>query len=124
MPKQVLKGATLSCNKGTAPSKLAIIPQSVSHPKIKGKLAANIMDYKPFVNILPFGMCTSMSNPTVASSTAAAMGVMTPTPCMPSITTPWVPGGNNTMVNDQPAIEVTSTCMCAWGGVISVECPE
>ena len=32
---------------------------------------ANIMDNKPMLNILPFGMCASLANPTVAAATTA-----------------------------------------------------
>ena len=32
------------------------------------------------VNIMPFGVCASLANPTTASATSAAMGVLTPYP--------------------------------------------
>ena len=38
--------------------------------------AANIMDHVPMVNIMPFGMCITPSNPAVAAATAAALGVL------------------------------------------------
>ena len=41
------------------------------------------MDNKPFVNVLPFGLCTSLANPITAAQTAAALGVLTPGPCTP-----------------------------------------
>ena len=53
---------------------------------------SNIMDNVTMLNILPFGMCTSPSNPTVAAATAAALGVLTPMPCVPVIPAPWAPG--------------------------------
>ena len=41
------------------------------------------MDNKPFANILPFGLCTSLANPITAAQTAAALGVLTPGACTP-----------------------------------------
>ena len=41
------------------------------------------MDNKPFANILPFGLCTSLANPITAAQTAAALGVLTPGTCTP-----------------------------------------
>ena len=75
-------GATLQCSFGVAPSALMVLPQN---RVLTGPVpsAANIMDNKPLVNILPFGMCSSLANPTVAIATAAALGVLTPMPCIP-----------------------------------------
>lgn len=83
---------------------------------------ANIMDNKPMVNILPFGMCQSMANPTVASATAAAMGVLTPMPCIPVIAAPWTPGGQE-KISNFPALLDNCKCICNWGGQISINNP-
>lgn len=119
---QVVMGATLQCSFGMAPSSLIVIPKG---PPVMdgGPLAANIMDYAPIANIPPFGMCTSMANPTVAAATAAAMGVLTPMPCVPVTVAPWVPGSPTVLVNNFPALNNSSKCMCSWAGVISIVNP-
>lgn len=81
---------------------------------------ANIMDHIPMVNILPFGMCQSPSNPMVAAATAAAFGVLTPMPCIPVTATPWVPGCATVMIANMPALNNSSKLMCAYGGVIQI----
>jgi hypothetical protein len=83
--------------------------------------AANIMDYKPLVNILPFVMCSSMANPTVAAATAAALGVLTPMPCIPNTIAPWTPGCPTVLIGNQPALNDSSMLMCMWGGVIQIK---
>jgi hypothetical protein len=85
--------------------------------------AANIMDNKPMVNIMPFGMCTSPSNPTVAAATAAALGVLTPMPCIPNTVAPWAPGAATVLLANMPALDDTSKLTCLWGGMISVSMP-
>ncbi len=84
---------------------------------------ANIMDNKPLANIMPFGMCQSMANPTVASATAAALGVLTPMPCIPATTAPWFPGSPTVLVGNMPALNNSSKCMCNWGGIIEIVSP-
>jgi hypothetical protein len=84
--------------------------------------AANIMDIEPLVNILPFGMCMSMGDPMVAA-TAAALGVLTPMPCLPVTPAPLAPASPTVLVGNMPALSNCSTCMCAWGGVISILAP-
>ena len=103
-----------------APSVLNVIPSA--RVMVEGKPAASIMDIAPMTNIPPFGMCMSLSNPTVAAATAAALGVLTPMPCVP-VTTPWKPGAAKTMVGGMPALTVGSTCQCSWGGVIQIMTP-
>jgi hypothetical protein len=50
----------LQCTWG-APSSLVVLP--VNRVMTSFVPAANIMDHKPMVNIMPFGMCTSPANP-------------------------------------------------------------
>ena len=121
MAMQVCMGAMLKCSFGVAPSVLSVLP--VNREMVNGMPAANIMDHKPFVNIMPFGMCTTPSNPTVASATAAALGVLTPMPCVPVTAAPWIPGSVKHLIGKMPALNNTSTCMCTWGGVITVVQP-
>ena len=82
--------ASLLCSFGMAPSTLNVIP--TSRVLIEGKPAATIADMAPIVNMPPFGMCMSLTNPTVAAATAAALGVLTPMPCVPAPLGPWKPG--------------------------------
>ena len=123
MPIQVVKNAILKCAFAVPPgvSTLGVLP--INRVKSGGQLAANIMDHKPMVNIKPFGMCMTLSNPQVASATTAAQGVLTPQPCMPVTTSPWVPGAPTVQIGGQPALDNTCTCMCMWGGVITVTFP-
>jgi len=118
MGNLVVTGAVMMCSFGAAPSTLMAMPQGA--PVMGGgPPVATIMDFKPMANIPPFGVCSSMANPTVAAATAAKLGVMTPMPCVP-VTTPWVPGCPTVLINNMPALNNTSKCMCAWGGVISI----
>ena len=122
MAVQVCMGASIMCSFGVAPSSLIVIPKG---PPVMagGPLAATIMDHIPIANIPPFGMCTSLANPAVASATAAALGVLTPMPCVPVIPAPWLPGSPTVLINNYPALNNTSKCMCTWAGVISVVYP-
>lgn len=120
MPIQVVNGAILMCPFGVAPSTFVVTPEnrvlSGSQP------AANIMDFVPMKNIMPFGMCITPSNPQVAAATTAALGVLTPMPCIP-VTTPWKPGATTVLLGYMPALDNTCTCQCMWGGVITVTSP-
>ena len=121
MSMHVCNGATLMCSFGVAPSVLTVLP--VNRTITSNMPAANIMDHVPMVNIMPFGMCITPTNPAVAAATAAAMGVLTPMPCVPVTPAPWMPGSPIVLLGNMPALNNTSTLMCTWGGVITVTVP-
>lgn len=112
---KVCMGATMKCSMGMTPAPLVVTPRLTT---IQGKFVANIMDFKPMVNIPSFGMCRSLANPTVASATSAAYGVLTPMPCVPCTTTPWTPGDPMVLTQNFPTLTNTSKLTCVWGGVI------
>jgi len=121
MALPVVLGAQLACTFGTAPSALIVEPSS--RVLVEGRPAANIGDNKPIVNIPPFLMCTSVANPAVEAATAAAMGVLTPMPCVPIVEAPWLPGAPTVLVGGLPALDNNPRCMCQWAGVISIVMP-
>jgi Domain of unknown function (DUF4280) len=122
MSMPVNSGTTIMCPFGVAPTPLMVLPQA--RVMFEGMPQANILDNKPFVNILPFGVCMSLANPITAAQTAAALGVLTPGPCTPVTTAPWVPGAPTVLIGGAPALTNTSTCICAYGGVITVTVPK
>jgi len=121
MPMQVCMNAQMMCSFGMAPSNLIVLP--INRVMTNQMPDANIMDHIPMVNIMPFGMCTTPSNPVVASATAAALGVLTPMPCIPATTTPWVAGAPTVMLGNQPTLDNISILNCMWGGVITFVTP-
>ncbi|MCL2041726.1 MAG: DUF4280 domain-containing protein [Bacteroidales bacterium] len=119
MPKYVCKGAKLKCSFGSDQSDLGVM-----HPmnpiSLHGNNMANIQDYKPMMNIMPFGQCKSLANPIVASATAANYGKLQEMPCIPNTTSPWIPGSMNVLVKGQPAVMDNCKLMCMWAGIIEV----
>jgi hypothetical protein len=119
--KIVVSNATLACTMGTSPGSLTVQPAN----KVNAgeQPIATIMEHKSLVNISSFGLCLSPANPRVAAATAAAQGVLTPQPCIPSTGTPWSPGCLSLRISDHPALNDTSLCNCLWAGVISISSP-
>jgi hypothetical protein len=118
MALPVVDGATLKCTMGTSTCSLTVLP--TNSVQMEDAYAANIMDYIPMTNISGFGNCTTVSNPVVASATSAALGVLTPQACVPALVAPWVPGSSTVMIGNMPALNNSSTCICTWGGTVSV----
>ena len=116
----VCSGAMLRCSFGTSLSILNVLPAKRFRSTMP---IANIIDNTPFVNIMPFAMCTSLANPAVAAATAAVMGVLTPIPCVPVTSAPWAPGSPTFLIAGMPILNNSSRLMCTWGGIIDVISP-
>ena len=121
MGVQVCTGAMLMCTFGVAPATL--IATSAPTVTTSEMPAATIMDFAPIVNIPTFGMCMSIANPEVASATAAALGVLTPMPCIPATVAPWVPGSPTVLKGGIPTLDINSKLMCMWAGLIQITYP-
>ena len=108
--------ALCQCTFGVAPSPLTVTSQTT----VMGQnfLMATIMDMPKLP--MTFGMCSSIANPTVAAATAAALGVLTPMPCIPACAAPWAPGSPTVLVGGKPALNNSSKCICSYGGMISI----
>ena len=120
MGTAVTMGAMMSCTMGVAPCSPVVI-----RPTVTGKMMpmANIGDCAPGANIPTFGMCQSPANPTVAAATAAALGVLTPMPCVPAIAGTWLPMAPTVTVGGMPALTSDSKAICSFGGSISISSP-
>ncbi|EHQ60898.1 PAAR-like protein [Paenibacillus dendritiformis] len=106
----VVAGATIQCSCGNLPRKLKA---SYSHGVyIKDKAKLNVMDYRPNENIAPFGMCSSPGNPQVIKEGR-------PVPCKPIVTTPWIYGKEDVLVENYPALLHISQNSCLHKGLIS-----
>ena len=117
----VANGAMLMCTMGAAPGTLTVLP--ANRVMAEGVPMANIQDSKPFVNIGTFGVCMSLANPITAAQTSAALGVLTPGICTPMTSAPWTPGSATVQVGGMPALSNSCTCMCSYGGTVSVTNP-
>ena len=118
MPVQVVSLASMSCSFGTAPALLSVLPTAMVNAG--GLPAATTMDSAPLVNVITFAMCSSLANPTVAAATAAALGALTPMPCIPATAAPWTPGSATVMICGKPALNYGCKLMCSYGGSISL----
>jgi len=121
MPMQVCHGAQMMCTFGMAPSNLVVLP--TNRVQTNQVPDANIMDHVPLVNIMPFGNCMAPTFPATAAATTAALGVLTPMPCIPSTPAPWVAGAPTVLLGNFPSLDNISTLNCIWGGVITFITP-
>lgn len=117
----VAAGAGYQCSFGTTPGTLNVTSQNTL--LIEGKPAATIRDATPGASLTPCGMCSSLANPQVAAATAAALGVLTPQPCIPAPAGPWIPAQGKCILGGAPCLTSDSRLMCSYGGVIQIVNP-
>lgn len=119
MPGNNVVGLTsvLHCIFGVTPTPLIVLPDSTVIVDVM--LVGNMMQAFPIVNIPTFGLCVTITNPEVATATAAAFGVLIPMPCIP-MTEVWITEDFNELIDFIPAITQSSFVMCDWGGMINV----
>lgn len=110
----VVNNSMCQCSFGAVPAPL----MATSSPTVTAvnQPAATIMDLPR----IPFGLCSSPANPSVAAATAAALGVLTPMPCMPAIATPWTPGSPTVVIGNYPALNNSCKAFCVYGGIIQI----
>lgn len=121
MSELVTMGGTAMCSMGNAPAPIKVTSQA--KVMVGGKPTATIQDCQPMANIGPFGMCMSLANPQVAAATAAALGVLTPQPCMPVPAGSWIPTKPKVLVDGKPCLTNDCKLMCAYAGSISITNP-
>ncbi len=115
-------GANTQCTFGDVPSPLRITSQQ--KVIIGGQVAAAIDDASGMANVGPYGMCKSLLNPAVAAATAAALGVLTPQPCVPAPAGTWIPTHPAISVSGKPCLTIDCKMMCSYGGTISIVAPN
>jgi len=112
--------ALTRCSFGVAPMPLLTIP---IHRDITFIMpAATIMDHMPFLNILPFVLCSSKANPMVIAIMAATLGAVQVAPCIPMTFAPWIPSPT-VLIDSLPAANNNAKTMCLWGGCIQILFP-
>ncbi|WP_076752634.1 PAAR-like protein [Elizabethkingia anophelis] len=104
--KYVPEGAFLACDKGTSPSTLRV--SNNKNTTIYGVPMASELDFIPFFNIKPMGLCT---NPL-----KWATGVS----CLPTIVTGWQQPKDGVKINGSRMLLEDSFCDCIFGGKINI----
>lgn len=87
----VTSGAQLMCSFGMAPSVLNVLP--ASKVQCSNMPPACITDNQPMVNIMPFGMCTSMANPAGGSGNSGGAWSLNPNALCAGDSSPLGTGG-------------------------------
>ena len=114
MPSQVSAQASLKCSFGTTAATFA------ASGDVDATNPSGVVDDVSIGNVQTFGLCTSLGNPQVALATSNAGGTLIPQTCVPSLSA-WTPGSSHVTGNGVAALDATSTCMCAYGGTVSVD---
>ena len=116
----IIQGTLLKCSFGKGPVPIMVLPDK----KVNSMLPVAVKsDHIPFLNILPFGMCSNPANPMVIAATAAAMGVLTPVPCIPCTVQDWTGACGKVKIKGKEVINMDSRLQCLYGGSIQAAAP-
>ena len=116
----IIQGTLLKCSFGNVPTPIMVLPDK----KVNSMLPVAVKtDHVPFLNILPFGMCSNPANPMVAAATAAAMGVLTPMPCIPCTVQDWTGFCGKVKIQGKEVINMDSRLQCLYGGSVQAAVP-
>ncbi len=116
----IIQGTMLKCSFGNIPTPIMVLPDK----KVNSMLPVAVKsDHIPFLNILPFGMCSNPANPVVAAATAAALGVLTPMPCIPCTVQDWSRPCGKVKIHGKEMINMDSQLSCLYGGTIQAVAP-
>ncbi len=122
MGQVAVTGASMMCPFALVPAPVPLNVTSNSQVLVQGLPAGTIQDGGAMVNVPSFGMCTNPANPQVAAATAAALGVLTPQPCIPQ-TASWIPAQGKVLAGGKPCLTGDCSIMCMYGGKISIVMP-
>lgn len=102
----VVSGALCKCMFGVAPTPIMILPTK----RVLGGVlpVGTILDFAPFLNVLPFGACTQPANLSRV--------------CVPAITS-WIPMSPTVLIGGVPVLTKNSIGICALGGVVQFVTP-
>ncbi len=112
MSKASCMNSILKCSCGTVPTPFVVLP--INGVTTAGLPTANEIDNVPFLNIIPFGMCTTTVNPAVAAAGS-------PMPCVPVTISPWSDTATKVKIRGFPSVTEKSKLQCLWNGSITVE---
>ena len=118
-------GTMLSCTQSLIPkmtTPLGVLPL----PRLfTTKRATGIKtDVIPFVNIVPFGMCKSPTNPAVIAAKAASAGAINFAPCIPVPMGLWKKFSPTVKIMKINALTMDSCLNCMWNGKITPVAPS
>jgi hypothetical protein len=106
--------AMCKCVFSTAAAPLVALP--VTQAMAQTGFMASILNNKPFVNIPPMGLCASPDHPVMKAAKR-------PGPCLPVMTTPWLPGAPTVMTTQGPLLNNLSKAICQYKGVVNIVTP-
>jgi hypothetical protein len=108
----------IRCDFGLVPTPLTVLPDRTVTAEMM--LMGNISDFMPLANVMDFVECISLTNPEVLIATIAALGVLTPMPCIPITVEPWLSEALDVTVGGPPALDETAMVLCIWTGPVMV----